>query len=119
MKLFQSFGYAWQGLKHCFSTQLNFRIHLLVLALVSITGFVLRITKSEWCFIIICSMLVLALELLNTAIEHLSNVITTEFHPTIKIIKDVAAGAVLICAAGSVITGMVIFFPKIVHLLKG
>jgi len=63
-------------------------------------------------------MLVLALELLNTAIEKLCDTISTEIQPEIKIIKDVSAAAVLLSAAGSVVTGIIIFFPKIMQLLK-
>ena len=63
-------------------------------------------------------MLVLGLELLNTAVEHLCDTITKDFHPAIKIIKDASAAAVLIVAAGSVVTGIMIFLPKIINLLK-
>ncbi|MBC7423031.1 MAG: diacylglycerol kinase family protein, partial [Ferruginibacter sp.] len=54
----------------------------------------------------------------NTAIEKMCNIISTKFHPAIKFIKDVSAGAVLVCAIGSVLVGAVIFIPKIKHLLK-
>ena len=63
-------------------------------------------------------MLVLILELINTAIEHLCDIVTKEIHPAIKIIKDVSAAAVLLAAAGSVVTGLIIFTPKIIELLK-
>jgi len=118
MKLTRSFGHAWHGIQYCYKTQLNFGIHLLVLLLVIIAGFVLKISNTEWLFITVCSMLVLALELINTAMEQLCDFITKDIHPAIKIIKDVSAAAVLICAAGSVITGLVIFLPKIIHQLK-
>ncbi len=118
MKLIRSFGYAGQGLRHCYNTQLNFRVHLMILLLVIVTGFILKISNTEWLFIIVCSMLVLALELLNTAIEHLCDTITKDIHPAIKIIKDASAAAVLLVAAGSIVTGLLIFFPKIIYLLK-
>jgi diacylglycerol kinase len=118
MKLIQSFGYAWQGIQHCIKTQLNFRIHLVVLTLVTIAGVVFTINTTEWLFIIGCSMLVLSLELINTAIELLCDVVTKEILPAIKIIKDAAAAAVLLAAAGSVVTGLIIFIPKILNALK-
>lgn len=84
----------------------------------AITGFILKISNTEWLFIIVCAMSVLALELLNTAIEHLCDAITTGIHPAIKIIKDVSAAAVLLAAAGSAVIGIIIFFPKIINKLQ-
>ena len=63
-------------------------------------------------------MSVLALELINTAIENLCNIISKDFHPVIKIVKDTAAGAVLVSAIGSAIAGAVIFIPLIIHQIK-
>lgn len=80
-------------------------------------GFVLKISNTEWLFIIACSMLVLILELINTAIELLCDMVTKEIHPVIKIIKDASAAAVLLGAAGSMVTGIIIFLPKILELL--
>lgn len=118
MKFTRSFRYAWNGLQYCYETQLNFRVELVVLLMVIVAGFMLRISNTEWLFIIGCSMLVLALELMNTAIEHLCDTITKDFHPAIKIIKDASAAAVLLAATGSVVAGIVIFSPKIIDLLK-
>lgn len=118
MKFIRSFGHAWHGIQYCYKTQFNFRVHLTVLIMIITAGFILKISNTEWLFIIGCSMLVLALELLNTAVENLCDTVTKDFHPAIKIIKDVSAGAVLIAAVGSIITGILIFFPKIIHLLN-
>jgi len=118
MKLIRSFGYASQGIRYAFKTQANFRIHLLLLILVCIAGFFFAITRMEWLLIIICSMMVLTFELMNTAIEYLCDTITKDLHPGIKIIKDVSAAAVLLAATGSAVTGLIIFLPKIISLIK-
>jgi undecaprenol kinase/diacylglycerol kinase (ATP) len=118
MKLIKSFAFAWQGLRSCFLTQQNFRIHLMALLMVIILGSVLKINKTEWLIITVCSMLVLSMELLNTAIEKICNLITKDIHPVIKVIKDIAAAAVLIVAFGSFICGIIIFLPKILDLLQ-
>ncbi|MEO6731435.1 MAG: diacylglycerol kinase family protein [Ferruginibacter sp.] len=118
MKVFRSFYYAWSGIRYCFTTQLNFRIHLLIMLLVIIAGFLFNISATEWLFIVLCCMLVLMLEMINTALEYLCDVITTEFNPVIKVVKDVTAGAVLVSAVGSIVTGTVIFLPKIISFLK-
>ena len=118
MKLLRSFGYAWDGLKYCIKTQLNFRIHLAVMLFVIAFGIFFNITTTEWIAVIFCGMLVLVLEMLNTAIEYLCDTVTKEIHPAIKIIKDISAAAVLLAAAGSVIIGLIIFLLKIYNLFK-
>jgi len=112
MKLIRSFRYAWAGLSYCFTTQLNFRLHLLFAALAITFGFVLNISGGEWLVVIICIAFVLSLELLNTAIEKLCDLVHPGPHPSVKIIKDVAAGAVLLAAIGSAVAGLIIFLPK-------
>ena len=118
MKWIKPFGYAWHGIRYCFTTQRNFRIHLLALLIVIILGSILKLSATEWLFIIGCSVLVLTLELVNTAIEYLCDTITRDNHPVIKIVKDISAAAVLIAVAGSVLSGGIIFFPKILNLLR-
>ena len=79
-----------------------------------IAGIFLKISTTEWLFIISCSALVLSIELINTAMEFLCDMVSKEIHPSIKIIKDLGAAAVLLIAAGSVIIGIMIFLPKII-----
>jgi len=110
-----TFIHAAAGIVHAFRVETNFRIHVLLLLLTIALGVALHISAIEWLFIAGCSMLVLSMELLNTAVEKLCDLVTAEYHPLIKIIKDVAAGAVLISAAGSVLTGIIIFLPKIIN----
>jgi diacylglycerol kinase len=118
MKLLKSFLYAGKGIKYCFKHEQNFKIHSLATIVVTAMGFFFSINVTEWLFVIGCCTLVLAMEMMNTAVEKICNHITEDFHPLIKYIKDVAAGAVLICATGSALTGAIIFIPKIIHQLK-
>ena len=118
MKFIKSFAFAWKGLQYCFLTQLNFRIHLMALLMVSILGGVLKINSIEWLFILGCSMLVLSLELMNTAIEKICDLITKDIHPVIKVVKDISAAVVLIAAIGSLFTGVIIFLPKLLNLFR-
>jgi len=118
MKLIKSFAFAWQGLRYCFLTQQNFRIHLTVLLMVIVLGGILKINQIEWLIITGCAMLVLSMELLNTAIEKICDLFTKDIHPVIKVIKDIAAAAVLIAAIGSFFCGIIIFFPKILDLFQ-
>lgn len=118
IKLLSSFRFAWQGISYCVKTQLNYRIHLFFILLVIVAGIAFSIGKTEWCLVIVCCILVLILEMINTSIEYLSNRVTQEFSSTIKIVKDVAAGAVLVAAVGSIIIGSIIFIPKILFLFQ-
>lgn len=92
------------------------RIHIVAGVLACIAGFYFKLTSGEWIVIILCTVLVISFELINTAIEELCNMIHPEQHPLIKKIKDIAAAAVLIAAIGSVIAGLLIFLPKLILL---
>lgn len=80
-------------------------------------GVYFSISTTEWIFVFVCCTMMLAMEMLNTALERMCDLITEDIHPLIKCIKDVSAGAVLICAAGSAVTGLLIFIPKIIQQL--
>ncbi len=106
-------GFAIAGIKFFFTGEQNGRIQLGIAFLVVVAGLFTGISTVEWCLILFCIAIVLSLEMVNTAIERICNMQTTEFHPTIKIIKDVAAAAVLWSAFISAIIGLVIFIPYI------
>ena len=116
-KFFKAFVHAWKGIEHFFQHDRNGRIHLGA-ALASIfAGFIFKISAIEWAIILVCIALVVAFEMLNAAIEKLCDVVHKEFHPAIKVIKDVSAGAVLWVSIISAIIGAIIFIPKIIELL--
>ena len=111
--LYKSFGYAFEGIFTCIRNERNIKIHCTVAILVVIAGAVLGITPTEWC---ICLTL-FALELVNTAIESVVDLVTTERKPLAKTAKDTAAGAVLVAAIMAAIVGLIIFVPRIASLL--
>jgi len=113
----RSFGYAINGIKYTLLTQHNFFIHITLTAIAIILGFLLDISKNEWVAIIIVIGLVLSAEVLNTAIEEIVNLISPQKNKKAGIIKDLAAGAVLLLAIASLLTGLIIFLPKIIALL--
>lgn len=117
IRLVRSFGYAFKGIGYAASTQLNFRVHVCAMLLVICLGVVLHISVAEWCCITICIGLVLAAELINTAIETLTDLVSLEYNEKAGRVKDVAAGAVLITAIFAVITGAIIFVPKLICLI--
>lgn len=113
---FKSFQYAAEGFWYLIRQEHNFRLHLVATAVALFIGFYFRISKTEWLFILFAIGGVLSTEAMNTAVEKLADTISPEYHPMIKIAKDVAAFAVLLMAIVSVVIGCLIFLPKILGL---
>lgn len=97
--------------------QRNFRIELALALLAIGLGFYLQVSEQEWLWISLAITLVLVGEAINTAIEKTLDRIGRDFHPTTKQAKDIAAGAVVLCCLHAVITGLVVFGPKLWALL--
>lgn len=108
-----SFGFAFQGLITFFKTEHNAWIHLLSAIAVIVFGFVYDVSNTEWCWLIVSIGFVFAAEMFNTAIEFLTDLVSPQFHPLAKKVKDVASGAVLIAAITAVVIGLIIFLPKL------
>jgi diacylglycerol kinase len=116
-KALRSFRFAGYGIFSLFRHENNARIHLIVALLVIIAALMFRLSLSEWCFVVIQIALVWAAEAFNTSIEKLADVVSAEYHPTIKIVKDLAAAGVLILSISAVIVGGIIFIPKLLALI--
>jgi diacylglycerol kinase (ATP) len=110
----KSFSYAFAGLRRFIIREHNARIHLLATIIVIIAGVAFKITAVEAAMLAIVTGLVWVAEILNTCVERLADLITKERHPGIGIVKDLAAGAVLIAAIIAVIVALFIFIPKII-----
>ncbi|MCR6505430.1 MULTISPECIES: diacylglycerol kinase family protein [Bacteroides] len=110
-KQLRSFGYAWKGIRCCVGKEQNLSFHLIVTVLTIIAGFLLDITRTDWMIVILCIGVVIAAELFNTAIEKLVDLVSPERHPIAGQVKDIAAGAVLVCAATAAIIGLIVFIP--------
>lgn len=113
-KIINSFSNAINGLKYTFKTQLNFKIHCLAATAAVILGLIIGLNQNEWLWIIFSISLVIILELVNTSIEILVDLVSPERHPKAGAIKDIAAAAVLIAALTALIIGLFIFVPKLI-----
>ena len=98
-------------------TQHNAWVHAVATVAVIITGTFFRISPAEWCWLILAVMAVWTAEALNTALELLADAASPQFHPLVGQAKDVAAGAVLISAVGSVAIGALVFGPHLMRFL--
>jgi undecaprenol kinase len=116
-RFFKGFYYAWQGILYGAKKEANFKFHLTAAIVVCIAAFYFSITKIEWLFVLIAIGGMLTLELINSAIEKVVDLVTGEYHPLAKAAKDLAAGAVLVYAILSAIIGFIIFLPKIWSML--
>lgn len=109
--------YALIGLWHIVRVEQNARIHLAVAVIVMIAGLALGLTGGELAAIFFAVIIVFLAEVLNTAIEKTLDLIEPQFNDKVAIIKDMAAGAVLVAAVGAVIIGVVIFTPYVLGVL--
>jgi len=117
-KHYLSFRNAFSGLFFILETQINFKIHIFLSIVSLFLGFLLKINYYEWLVIGILIIMGLVIEGLNTIIEEAMDLITDGWNEKIKIIKDMAAGVMLIFAIGSIFIAGLIFIPKILFFLK-
>ena len=116
--LYKSFGYAFAGIFAVVTKERNMKIHCAAVVCVMIAGLVFHISPIEWCICLTLFGLVMALEMVNTVVEAVVDLVTEERKPLAKLAKDAAAGAVLIAAIMAAIAGMIIFIPKLLESLS-
>ncbi len=113
----ESFSFAIQGLKIALR-QPNFKIMICIAVIVmGLAGF-WGISREEWLILLLIIGIVLSLKVLNTTVETLLDLVQPQFSPKVKVVKDLVAGAVLISILVSVTTGIIIFLPKFLNILK-
>jgi len=112
-KRIDSFRFAFKGIADLFVSQPNARIHAVAATIALILGGTLGLSKIEWCLIVLCIFAVLAAEAFNTALEHLTDLVSPDYHILAEKTKDVAAAGVLLTAFGAFIIGTIIYLPKV------
>ncbi len=117
-RFFKSFTYSIAGLKYAYKYEQSMFVHLTMVCFVIIFGIILQISKIEWIICTILCGLVVATELINTAIEAVVDLTCPRIHPLAKIAKDTASAAVFVFAITALICGLIIFLPKIIGLIN-
>lgn len=107
------FKYAFTGCFHGIAHDRSIRLQVFFGIVVILVGCIFSLTLWEWCFLIIAIFLVIAFEYINSALEHIMDMTSPEYHPTVKIIKDYAAAAVLVMSIMAAIIGILIFGGKL------
>lgn len=116
-KRLNSFRYAFAGIADLIASQPNAKLHLAAAVAAIAAGFFFNIDRTEWCLVVFAIASVLAAEAFNTAIEHLTDLVSPGHHPLAGKAKDVAAAAVLLTAIGAAVVGVVVFLPKALALM--
>jgi diacylglycerol kinase len=116
-QFWKSKSYAIRGIQYAYVHEVNFRTQIAIACMVLVAMVVFQLTKLEGVVILFLIFAVLILELLNTAIEALSDVVIPRLHDHIKIVKDITAGMVLLASLLAIIVGSIIFLPYIFSLL--
>lgn len=114
MTLVASLEFALTGIITAFKEERNLRKHAVSAILVTIAGFLFQISAIEWLFLLLAIFLVITFEIVNSAIENVVDLASNyHFSMLAKNAKDMAAGAVLVISAYAVLTGLIIFLPKL------
>lgn len=107
----RSFRYAFRGIGTLLVTQMNARIHLIVLIIVIVIGLLVSLNLGEWALIALSVGMVLSAEAMNSALEFLADHTAPEWHDTVQKAKDLAAGSVLLAAVAALAVGLLVFIP--------
>jgi diacylglycerol kinase (ATP) len=114
---FQSFRFAFRGIRTMLESEVNARIHALATVVVLAAGFTFDIDRYEWLAVILAITTVWMAEAFNTAFEALCDVTSEEFHPMVERAKDVSAGAVLLSSVGASVVAILVFGSRLLALV--
>ncbi|ESQ86760.1 hypothetical protein ABAC460_22175 [Asticcacaulis sp. AC460] len=122
MSRLRSFGYAFQGLIFTLKTQHNAWLHLVATVLVVLAASFLGVDAADWRWLIVAIAMVWVAETFNTAVEYVCDVVSPDYAEAVKRAKDIAAGAVLICAFAAALIGILTLWPYVdayIRVLSG
>lgn len=113
----EAYRHAWSGIIIAFKTERNLQVQLVIYILVLAVSFLIQLSFLEIAIVIMVATMILTLEMINTAVEHFSDIVEPRYSDTVGLIKDVSAGAVMLASAASVVIGLLIFVPRIILAL--
>ena len=111
--IIDSFNYAVSGIITSLKTEKNMKFHYIIAIITITASLFFDFTRIELLILLFAISLVVVAEMINTALERVVDLITEDFHPLARVVKDVAAGAVLIAAINSIIVGYLLFFDRL------
>jgi len=117
-RLFLSFKTASEGLIFVFRTEQNFRLQILFGFLAILFSYLFDLRTSERIIVILLIMIVLTMEILNTALEQFTDLLKPRLHHYVKTIKDIMAAAVFLTSIGALVVGIIIFWPHFITIVN-
>ena len=117
-RLFKSFVYAFRGLFKTFREEQNLQIQAIIALFIVLLAWTLQINKIEWCLLIVVISLVILAEIINSAVERITDVLKPRINSYVKEIKDIMAAAVMLASLTAVIIGIIILGPYIIRLFN-
>ncbi len=112
----KSFRYALRGISYAWKTEENFRSEVVISVIVLVMSFAFPLRPIQQVLVGLLVVWVLTLELVNTVLERMMDILNPKIHPFVKVTKDLMAGAVLVSAAGAFVIGLIIFYPYLKNL---
>ena len=119
MRIIESFRYAVRGIAVAYREERQMKVHTATAIVAVLCGVVADLSRAEWAILALTIAMVITLELVNTAVERIVDMVTEEYHPLAEKAKDIAAGGVLIGAAASVIVGICLFGSRVIEWMGG
>lgn len=117
-RLKKSFHYAARGIARVAKEEPNFRTQLWAAAAVVVLMFLLKLSAAEKALLLLAAGFVLVLELANSIIERVVDLLQPRVHHYVEEVKDIMAGAVLVASVGAVLIGLIIFVPHLLALMQ-
>ncbi len=117
-RLILSFKTAFEGLVFVFKSEPNFRLQILFAIMALFLAYIFQLRTYEWIVVILLIVLVLVMEIFNTALEQFTDLLKPRLHHYVKVIKDIMAASVVITALGALIVGLIIFWPHFFALIN-
>lgn len=111
----KSFSYAARGFRYALRGEQNFQLEMLAAAVTIFGMYAFDISSGERVALVLCIAVVLSLELVNTAVERMMDMMKPRVHPYVRVIKDVMAASVLVASLGALAVGLIIFFPRVLE----
>lgn len=117
---FKKFGYAFRGIYVSLKEESSLVVHFVIGTIVMVLGIILNseMSYTDWCIVVLLVAIIISMELLNTAIENIIDVVMFEYNVNAKKIKDISAAATLVLTIASVVIGLIIFIPKIINVFQ-
>ena len=106
------------GLKYAYKNEQSMTVHIIITILVIIFGVIFKINSLEWIAVVFCIGIMMCLELVNTSIEAVVDLVTEKYNEKAKVAKDVAAAVSVMFSFTSIIIGLIIFIPKVIEFIR-